>query len=441
MDGRDCWPASRLPAGVLGPELHLGPRQLGPNRTSGWAATGRAGSLLWTGYGMQSASLFLLGLGGGRLDGREQREGGGGGSPSLERTKKLCCRSRSRSRRADGLWTVDSGGQWTRTRHPADRGEMSGFLFRGEETNRSAARLQRHHTATGGWCRSGLSHGGTRRGPSCCRRRLFCCRDGRGLDGWMELMGERGCDPELELPPVSVPSAHFQCPVVQSETRNPGWWWRWRVEGKPQPVEGQRAERVWARRVCDWRNQKDGQCRGVDDGDWHCQQGWGACSPKNALTEDGPDLKVQARLPCHPVAQGPVSSGRPGPCCIRCEKGGSVGPVWPLLPGVAVQFSLTCHDPNSARAFVPSFFFVFCLARLLSAAPQLPHPLTRKRSGEPLSTLASGRGAGTTGGDGDGSAWASDGSWLMRPATTSSGNALVNGSTLPPGRGHRGLAM
>lgn len=130
-------------------ELHLGPRQLGPNRTSGWAATGRAGSLLWTGYGMQSASLFLLGLGGGRLDGREQREGGGGGSPSLERTK-LCCRSRSRSRRADGLWTVDSGGQWTRTRHPADRGEMSGFLFRGEETNRSAARLQRHHTATGG---------------------------------------------------------------------------------------------------------------------------------------------------------------------------------------------------------------------------------------------------------------------------------------------------
>lgn len=156
----------------------------------------------------------------------------------------------------------------------------------------------------------------------------------------MELMGERGCDPELELPPVSVPSAHFPvpgtrtsrteqrpAPVVQSETRNPGRWWRWRVEGKPQPVEGQRGERVWARRVCDWRNQKDGQCRGVDDGDWHCQQGWGACSPKNALTEDGPDLKVHARLPCHPVAQGPVSSGRPGPCCIRCEKGGSVGPV------------------------------------------------------------------------------------------------------------------
>lgn len=151
------------------------------------------------------------------------------------------------------------------------------------------------------------------------------------------------------------------CPVL---IRNPGWWWRWRVEGKPQPVEGQRAERVWARRVCDWRNQKDGQCRGVDDGDWHCQQGWGACSPKNALTEDGPDLKVQARLPCHPVAQGPVSSGRPGPCCIRCEKGGSVGPVWPLLPGVAVQFS-THLSRSQFRPSVCSLFF-FCL---LSRAP------------------------------------------------------------------------
>lgn len=238
-----------------------------------------------------------------------------------------------------------------------------------------------------------------------------------------------------ECAQCSLPSARDQDqqnrdrpPVVQSEIRNPGWWWRWRVEGKPQPVEGQRAERVWARRVCDWRNQKDGQCRGVDDGDWHCQQGWGACSPKNALTEDGPDLKVQARLPCHPVAQGPVSSGRLGPCCIRCEKGGSVGPDRPLLPGVAVQFSLTCHDPNSARAFVPSFFLSF-VSRLLSAAPQLPHPLTRKRSGEPLSTLASGRGAGTTGGDGDGSAWASDGSWLMRPATTS---LEMPSSTVPP---------
>lgn len=41
------------------------------------------------------------------------------------------------------------------------------------------------------------------------------------------------------------------------------------------------------------------------------------------------------------------------------REGESVGPVWPLLPGVAVQFSLTCHDPNSARAFVPSFFLSF----------------------------------------------------------------------------------
>lgn len=155
--------------------------------------------------------------------GAENWTGGsrGGGSPSLERTK-LCCRGRSRSRRADGLWTVDSGGQWTRTRHPADRGEMSGFLSRGEETNRSAARLQRHHTATGGWCRSGLSHGGTRRGPSCCRRRLFCCRDGRGLDGWMELTGERGCDPKLELPPVSVPSAHFPVPGTRTSRTETG---------------------------------------------------------------------------------------------------------------------------------------------------------------------------------------------------------------------------
>lgn len=193
----------------------------------------------------------------------------------------------------------------------------------------------------------------------------------------MELMGERGCDPDLELPPVSVPSAHFPVPgtrTSRTETGPPssslrlgirggggGGGWR----GSPSSWKG-KERNACGRAVCaTGGTKKDGQCRGVDDGDWHCQQGWGACSPKNALTEDGPDLKVQAHLPCHPVAQGPVSSGRPGPRCIRCEKGGSVGPVRPLLPGVAVQFSLTHLSRSQFRPSVCSLFF-FCL---LSRAP------------------------------------------------------------------------
>lgn len=190
---------------------------------------------------------------------------------------------------------------------------------------------------------------------------------------------------------MSVPSAHFPVPRTRTETGPPSSSLRLGIRGGggmvveggggwrgTQPVEGQqRAERVWARRVRLAEPKRRSSVGGRRRGLWHCQQGWVACSPRNALTEDGPDLKVQARLPCRPVAQGPVSSGRPGPCCIRGEKGGSVGPVRPLLPGGAVQFSLTCQRSNSARAFVRLFFFVSRASVCCSTAATPTHTQTQ----------------------------------------------------------------
>lgn len=123
--------AGQLPGcqpGCWGLELHLGPRQLGPNRTSGWAATGRARSLLWTGYGMQSASLFLLGLGGGRLDGREQREGGAEGVPvSKERSSAAAVAVAVAELTGCGQWTVEGSGHGLGTQ-PTE-GKCRDFFF------------------------------------------------------------------------------------------------------------------------------------------------------------------------------------------------------------------------------------------------------------------------------------------------------------------------
>lgn len=126
VDGRDCWPASRLPAGGCWDlELHLGPRQLGPNRTSGWAATGRAGSLLWTGNGMQSASI-LVGLGGGRLDGREQREAEGV-PVSNERSSAAAVAVAVAELMGCGQWTVEGSGHGLGTQ-PTE-GKCRDFFF------------------------------------------------------------------------------------------------------------------------------------------------------------------------------------------------------------------------------------------------------------------------------------------------------------------------
>ena len=126
---------------------------------------------------------------------------------------------------------------------------------------------------------------------------------------------------------------------------------------------------------------------------WSVERG---AAPSGPHREMDPTWGCRRVFPVRPVAQGPVSSG-PTRSMLHLREG-SVGPVRPLLPGVAVVPFLRS---NSAVRLFP--LFLFCLH-------SLPHPHTHKRNGQPLSALSSGRGAGTGGnGEGDGSAWTSDG--------------------------------
>lgn len=178
------------------------------------------------------------------------------------------------------------GKQWTGS-GPLDtdsapsrpRGNV-GISFSGRGNESIGSRRQRHHTATGV-----VSQRFVTRGHSpwsvVLSATSFCCRagrDGRGLDGWDGTDGREDLIRSwswsclrCECAQCSLPSAQDQSrdrpPVVQSETRNPGWGGRVVVGGgEPSPWKGSRGRNACGRAVCDWRNQKDGQVSGVDDG-------------------------------------------------------------------------------------------------------------------------------------------------------------------------------
>lgn len=121
-----------------------------------------------------------------------------------------------------------------------------GISFSGRGNESIGSRRQRHHTATGV-----VSQRFVTRGHSpwsvVLSSTSFCCRagrDGRGLDGWMGTDGREDLIRSwswsclrCECAQCSLPSAQDQNrdrpPVVQSETRNPGWGGRVVVEGNP----------------------------------------------------------------------------------------------------------------------------------------------------------------------------------------------------------------
>jgi hypothetical protein len=246
-----------LPAGVAGGGSswdlwpHLGPgrraAQLGPNRASGWAATGPGPyCVLCTGYGgMQSASLFLLGFaclgGGGRGAERGRRDCQ---SPTMEAQSRQ--RSSSRRRKEEArLWQSVAVGvagrdewQWAVGRGPwatvdtdsapsRPRGNVGiSFSGRARETKSIGSRLQSQHpqshrTVCGV---AAVCHTGSRRGPSGCRRRLFVVVM---VAGWIDgTWGDEGIRSEVgvwRLPvsqsPVPVPSAQVRNQSPSSSLR------------------------------------------------------------------------------------------------------------------------------------------------------------------------------------------------------------------------------
>lgn len=108
------------------------------------------------------------------------------------------------------------------------------------------------------------------------------------------------------------------------------------------------------RAVCDWRNQKRWSVSGGRRRDWHWQNWQQGSAPTRC--PDRRWTRPEGARRVFPVAQapGPRLIWQTGTMLHPAIQTCSVGPVRPLLPGVAVQFSLltTQFRPSVCSLFV-----------------------------------------------------------------------------------------